>query len=229
MTNRMLLVGCHLALLFTFAGSLPAQTITDKAGIAALQYRADHGDAKAQYEIGKVEEAKVTFDKLFANKRLPELGEIYWLSLHERGRISLAEGDPKGAIEFWRRAAVAIEEQRSSINTEASKIGFVGDKQAVYAGLIAALIQQGRVVDPELDLDERYATHRGARSWHGKRPRLNTGFSVRHDRVHHHGQRSGRLGHSHGARHGCDSATSEAGARSRCPQTLPAGSARRLL
>lgn len=100
--------------------------------------------AKAQFETGKMAEAKDTFGKLLDNKRLPEIGEIHWLSLYERGRISAAEGDASGAIDYWRKAVEVIEEQRASIDTEASKIGFVGDKQAVYAQLIGTLIAQGK-------------------------------------------------------------------------------------
>ena len=37
-----------------------------------------------------------------------------------------------------------IEGQRATLNTEASKIGFVGDKQAVYQHLVAALLAENR-------------------------------------------------------------------------------------
>jgi CHAT domain-containing protein len=40
-----------------------------------------------------------------------------------------------------------VELQRSSVTTEASKIGFVGDKQILYARLIAVLIGQGRTAE----------------------------------------------------------------------------------
>ena len=103
--------------------------------------------AKAQSELGNLKEAKVIFGNLFAFKRLSEIGEIYWLALYERGRIAAKESDAAGATEYWSNAVEVIERQRSTISTEASKIGFVGNKQAVYARLIAVLIEQGRIAE----------------------------------------------------------------------------------
>jgi CHAT domain-containing protein len=94
---------------------------------------------KTEMETGRVKEAKEGYDKLLANKRVSGNGEIYWVVLHDRGRIAAQEGDLKTAIDLWTRAVEVIEQQRSTINTEASKIGFVGDKQAVYRRLIEAL------------------------------------------------------------------------------------------
>lgn len=96
---------------------------------------------KTQFEVGKVNEAKAGYDSLLANPRTASNGEIYWVLLYDRGRIAAAEGDIPAAIGFWKRAADVIEQQRSTINTEANKIGFVGDKQDVYKKLIAALVQ----------------------------------------------------------------------------------------
>ena len=99
---------------------------------------------KAQLETGRVSEAKSGYDALLARPATRDNGEIYWMILFDRGRIAEREGDAPAAIEFYRRAIEVIEAQRASINTEASKIGFVGDKQAVYARLIGALVERGR-------------------------------------------------------------------------------------
>ena len=48
-------------------------------------------------------------------------------------------------LSFYRKAVEVVEQQRSSIGTEASKIGFVGDKQTLYARLVAVLIAQGQI------------------------------------------------------------------------------------
>ena len=64
--------------------------------------------------------------------------------MFDRGRIYEREGDTKQAIEFYKQSIDVIEFQRSTINTEASKIGFVGDKQAVYQRLIATLFADGQ-------------------------------------------------------------------------------------
>ncbi len=102
---------------------------------------------KTELEVGKLKEAKEGFDRLLAKREARENGEIYWVLLYDRGRIAAREGDWAKAIELWQRAIEVIEEQRSTINTEASKIGFVGDKQDVYRTLVAALFAQGRHAD----------------------------------------------------------------------------------
>jgi CHAT domain-containing protein len=96
---------------------------------------------KALYETGNIKEAKEGYDKLLSNPETKSNGEIYWPILFDRGRISQGEGDTKQAVDFYKQAIDVIENQRSTINTEASKIGFVGDKQAVYHNLVRALYQ----------------------------------------------------------------------------------------
>lgn len=98
--------------------------------------------SKALYETGKINEAKSGYDRLLSQPESRSNGEIYWQILHDRGRIAEAEGQVEAAIGFYRQAIDVIEGQRSSINTEASKIGFVGDKQSVYGRLVALLVAQ---------------------------------------------------------------------------------------
>ena len=100
---------------------------------------------KCQLESGKIPEAKSAFEKLFAFPQVSENGEIYWMLLSDRGRIAEKEGKPEEAIEYYRKALDAIERQRSTINTEASKIGFAGDKQVVYAALTRLLLVRGDI------------------------------------------------------------------------------------
>ena len=99
---------------------------------------------KGLFEVGRINEAKVGYDKLLQIPQTRENGDLYWVILFDRGRIAEQEGDLKGAVGYYRQAVDVIEQQRSTINTEASKIGFVGDKQAVYARLIATLVEQGQ-------------------------------------------------------------------------------------
>lgn len=100
---------------------------------------------KSLLETGDRVEAKKVFDGLLANRRLADQGDIHWPVLYERGRIAEADGDAAAAIEFYRRAIEVIDRQRASINTEASKIGFVGDKQQVYARAVLLLVREGRI------------------------------------------------------------------------------------
>lgn len=100
--------------------------------------------SKSLFEIGRLEEAKVVFEKLLAIERIQEHGSIYWQLLADLGRIYMSDGQSEKGIELLSKAIEAIEQQRSSINTEASKIGFVGDKQAIYYHLVTALFDNGR-------------------------------------------------------------------------------------
>jgi len=54
------------------------------------------------------------------------------------------EANITAAVNFYSRAVAVIEQQRASIHTESSKIGFVGDKQALYAGLVRVLYREGQ-------------------------------------------------------------------------------------
>ncbi len=95
--------------------------------------------AKCLLETGDISKAKEEYDNLLNNEHSQDVGEIYWMLLFDRGHIAEKEGIFKEAVGYYRQAVDVIEQQRATINTEASKIGFVGDKQAVYRHIIAAL------------------------------------------------------------------------------------------
>ncbi len=99
---------------------------------------------KSLLETGEIAAAKAGYDQLLQLPRTKDNGDIYWLILLDRGRIAELDGDRDKAIDFYRRAIEVIEQQRSTINTEASKIGFVGDKQDVYKRIIAPLLGADR-------------------------------------------------------------------------------------
>lgn len=100
--------------------------------------------SRALIETGQRDEARKILDTLLANPRSADHGEVHWLALAERGRLADLERDTTRAIEVYTRAVEVVERQRATIHTEASKIGFVGDKQKVYARLIALLVAAGR-------------------------------------------------------------------------------------
>ena len=100
--------------------------------------------AKCLYETGRMAVAKPAYDALIGRPELKELGDLYWVALYDRGRIAEQEGSVKHGIVFYKQAIDVIERQRSTINTEASRIGFVGNKQAVYHRLVAALMADGQ-------------------------------------------------------------------------------------
>lgn len=94
---------------------------------------------KSLMEVGRTSEAKQGYDALLAYPYMQDRGEMHWIILFDRGRIAEKEGNRKEAIGFYEKAAEVVEQQRSTINVEASKIGFVGNKQAVYHRLITSL------------------------------------------------------------------------------------------
>ncbi len=101
---------------------------------------------KCLLETGNVAEARLALDAVLKHPRIADFGELHWIALFERGRIFEDEKNTQDAVRSYRKAVDVIEQQRASINTEASKIGFVGDKQAVYQRLVAALLTDGNAV-----------------------------------------------------------------------------------
>lgn len=99
---------------------------------------------RALHGIGKVADAKTGYDRLLTYPQVKDNGEIYWIILFERGVIAETEGRFDEAIDFYKKSIDVIEQQRASINTESSKIGFVGNKQQVYERLIDALYSRQR-------------------------------------------------------------------------------------
>lgn len=99
---------------------------------------------KCLLETGEVGAAREAYDALLARPQTRDNGEIYWMILFDRGRIAEREGDSRAAGDFYGRAVAVVEQQRATIHTESSKIGFVGDKQALYAGLVRVLYREGQ-------------------------------------------------------------------------------------
>lgn len=104
--------------------------------------------------LGRRAEAKARYDELLALPVLRQNRGIAWLVLHDRARIAEDEGDGDTAVRLLREALDIIEQLRSGIDTEAAKIGFVGDKQTVYGALIALLMVQDRPAEA-LEVMER--------------------------------------------------------------------------
>lgn len=100
-----------------------------------------------QLETGNTAAAQHALELALRHPRIAEFGELYWIALYQAGRVAELQRKLEQAIELYRRAVNLIEMQRASINTEASKIGFVGNKQAVYARLITVLVEQGSVAE----------------------------------------------------------------------------------
>lgn len=102
---------------------------------------------KCLYETGQIQKAKEGYDQLLKHPQIKQVGGLYWPVLLDRAKIARAEGKIKEAETFLQEAVDVIEKQRSSITSEAGRIGFVGDKQAVYQELISLLIAVDRPSD----------------------------------------------------------------------------------
>ena len=92
--------------------------------------------SKALMESGRLVEAKAGLERLLQITQVKENREIYWLLLSDRGRIAALEHEHAPALTFFRQALDIVEARDISVNTEAGKIGFVGDKQALYVRAI---------------------------------------------------------------------------------------------
>ena len=99
--------------------------------------------AQSLIRLGRVDKAREMLDTLLAMPEIRAMGNLYWVALYERARISLQQGRTQEGIRLLEQSIEAIESVRSTISFEAAKIGFAGDKQAVYAALIGALAQTG--------------------------------------------------------------------------------------
>lgn len=110
--------------------------------------------AKALKETSRTAEAKAGYDRLLKVKEIEANGEIYWLALYDRGRLAEEENEIDSAIGFYERAIEVLEVQRATINTEANKIGFIGNRQEVYQRVIRLLLKTGKA-DRALEYVER--------------------------------------------------------------------------
>ncbi len=110
--------------------------------------------AKSLIEAGDHRAAGTMLDRLLGWQDLEGIGALNWACLYERGRVALLDGESERGIDLLRRAVEALERVRSTIPFEAGKIGFIGEKQAVYGRLIEALVEQRRW-DEAFDYAER--------------------------------------------------------------------------
>lgn len=99
---------------------------------------------KCLYETGNIREAREYYDQLLKHPHIKELGGLYWSVLLDRAKIVRAEGQYQVAETLLREAVSVIEKQRSSIRSEAGRIGYVGNKQAIYQELISLMVARNR-------------------------------------------------------------------------------------
>ena len=113
--------------------------------------------AQSLDRLGRTKDAEAMLDTLLAMPELQAMGNLYWATLYERATLALHDGQRDRAIELLRKSIVAIESVRATIAFEAAKIGFAGDKQAVYAALVKALADDGNWHDAFLYVERAKA------------------------------------------------------------------------
>ena len=99
-----------------------------------------------QLGVGRLDEARQALEGLLRARRT----SISWAG--STGPCCSTEAGwprskrrPEAAAQYYQKSIVELERIRSSINSEASRIGFVGDKQAVYHAQVDLLWRAGRV------------------------------------------------------------------------------------
>jgi len=129
---------------FTWSGDITNPYIMDNV----------YMQSKICFKTGKLGCAKKGYDSLIAGGRswfealngyaIESRAGLFVLVQHERGLIALNEGDHEQALTHFKKSIELIESQRATLNTEASKIGFVGDKFAVYRDAVDLLVGMKR-------------------------------------------------------------------------------------
>jgi CHAT domain-containing protein len=94
--------------------------------------------------LGREADARQLIEPLLSQPAMRSMGNVWWMLLQDMARIESRQKQADKAVAHLAQAIDILESQRSTLHTEASKIGFVGDKQSVYRDIIALLAAQGR-------------------------------------------------------------------------------------
>lgn len=100
---------------------------------------------KSYMGVGKYDKAFDVQQQLISEMKDASISSITYSLLSDHATILLQRGERDKAIAMLKSAVDIIEQQRQSVSSENGRIGFLGDKQAVYANLIDTLIEQGDI------------------------------------------------------------------------------------
>ncbi|HOK07329.1 MAG TPA: CHAT domain-containing protein [Syntrophales bacterium] len=141
--DKVLELGGDFLLAFAHVFTLGIMKAVEGTNYAYVELPKEFVRYKALFETGRIGEAKEGYDRLLRRPETRDNGELYWPILYDRGRIHERQGERKKALERYRQAVEVVERQRSTINNEASKIGFVGDKQGLYHRVVDLSYAEG--------------------------------------------------------------------------------------
>jgi len=102
---------------------------------------------KAYSEVKQYKEAIKEFEVIQSNHIFDRHSGYLWRFLHDFAQAYIGVGNHKKAIPLLEQSISIIESQRSNLRNEKNKIGFVGNRQAVYSDLVSALMDTSRYVE----------------------------------------------------------------------------------
>lgn len=94
---------------------------------------------RLQLDRGELEAARESFESSLALAEDSRSSEGRWAALEGRGRVFEASGRPVEALADFVRAAEEIEAVREGLDRHAWRVGYFGDKRAVFAALVRVL------------------------------------------------------------------------------------------
>lgn len=96
--------------------------------------------AKIAFETGDLDAAKKEYETLLAAKNIDDFYNLNFTLYQDLAKVAVRDQRSEEAIRLYKLAVESVEKTRSLHTKEAAKIGFVGDKQAIYAELVTLLI-----------------------------------------------------------------------------------------
>ncbi|MBD2858152.1 CHAT domain-containing protein [Spongiibacter sp. KMU-158] len=92
----------------------------------------------------EAESASVCYESFLQSPIIDIYGALKFTALKELGNIQLAQGAEDKALASLSEAVELLEEQRSSLSLDTSKLGFVTDKQSVYRDIVDIYVRKNR-------------------------------------------------------------------------------------
>ena len=126
---------------------------TDPVGmdLQALQFINEAEKLVFHYDLllknDRLEDAEKGYREILEKPSIEGFSSLIYGSYHGLGKIAVKRGNLAAGIDQFKKAIEIIEAQRSSINIEKYKIGFVADKQDVYNDLVGTLVKTGRFAE----------------------------------------------------------------------------------
>ncbi|HEX6901512.1 MAG TPA: CHAT domain-containing tetratricopeptide repeat protein [Thermoanaerobaculia bacterium] len=93
-------------------------------------------------EQGRLEEAETVYGRSLTIAIQAGSAEGRWSAREGLGRIARARGDLDGALSHFELALVEIEQVRAGLSRGGRRSGYFGDKRAVYAATVGALVER---------------------------------------------------------------------------------------